>query len=296
MSFAAPVLPALSASVCRLWQPPASLASCIRGVMGRNTLGLSLGEAQRFNHFPATPLCSVCWWFTGETEMLAPGAVATLEAPRTPVPARMVFCGPFSRPSISWNPGPVHGMMLLLMPDAVQQMTGLDIAPWVNRMVPVAQALPPAWEAMCQAVWKAPNDDARVRCMEDFLDPLWQAARPVRPLGLHRYADWAQSVALRAALSGPGRSLRQIERRIKHWTGQPMRELRGLGRAERSFFEAMAAEEEGRLTWADVAAQSGYADQSHLCRESRRVTGFSPQELRWRILHDEGFWAYRLWQ
>jgi AraC-like DNA-binding protein len=71
-----------------------------------------------------------------------------------------------------------------------------------------------------------------------------------------------------------------------------MRELRSLARAERTFFEVKPIEEP---RWAELAADAGYADQSHLCRESRRVTGFSPAELHRRILQEEGFWAYRLW-
>ena len=47
--------------------------------------------------------------------------------------------------------------------------------------------------------------------------------------------------SLRAAASGMGRSLRAAERRIKGWTGLPMRELRGLGRADRDEHPAGAA-------------------------------------------------------
>jgi AraC-like DNA-binding protein len=102
-------------------------------------------------------------------------------------------------------------------------------------------------------------------------------------------------VAQRAATSGPGRSLRQLERRIKRHTGLPMRELRVLSRAEQAFFEARSAQDQARLSWTDVASDVGYADQSHLCRETRRVTGFTPEDLRRRIAEDEAFWAYRLW-
>ena len=73
-----------------------------------------------------------------------------------------------------------------------------------------------------------------------------------------------------------------------------MRELRGFGRAEQAFFRALAGGE-GPVRWTDVAADAGYADQSHLCRETRRVTGFPPDELRQRIADDESFWIYRLW-
>ena len=62
-----------------------------------------------------------------------------------------------------------------------------------------------------------------------------------------------------------------------------------------AFFDAVVAGRSGEVNWSDVASSSGYADQSHLCRQSRRVTGFPPAELRRRIFADESFWAYRLW-
>jgi AraC-like DNA-binding protein len=52
---------------------------------------------------------------------------------------------------------------------------------------------------------------------------------------------------------------------------------------------------EGPVNWAELAADTDYADQSHLCRETRRMTGFSPDDLRRRIGSEEAFWAYRLW-
>jgi AraC-like DNA-binding protein len=187
-------------------------------------------------------------------------------------------------------------MMWMLMPDAVHQLTGIDITPTVNRFVDVRDCFPAHWVDLCHAVMTAPTDDQRVALMENFLEPLWQAARPKRPLNAHRYQDWAQALAMRAATSGAGRSLRQVERRIKQWTGQPLRELRGVGRSERAFFEGLAFAEQGeRPNWAAVADSSGYADQSHLCRETRRITGFTPEELYRRIANEEGFWVYRLW-
>ena len=49
--------------------------------------------------------------------------------------------------------------------------------------------------------------------------------------------------------------------------------------------------------WAALAADSGFADQSHLGREVRRITGFSPRRLQQMMAEDESFWFYRLlWQ
>ena len=224
----------------------------------------------------------------GHSEMLTPG----LPPQRMP---RLSLAGPFTRPTHSCNSAEGHGMMLMLMPDALHALTGLEPAQLLNRVVPLDEVLDADWQAMAQAVLQAPDDATRVALIEAFLLPRWQACRPdAGHARLLRVQDWLQGLALHAAASGVGRSLRQFERRIKGWTGLPMRELRGLGRAEQAFFRALA-DGDNPVRWAEVAADTGYADQSHLCRETRRVTGFAPQTLRERMADDESFWIYRLW-
>ena len=186
--------------------------------------------------------------------------------------------------------------MLIVMPDALRAMTGIDAGEHVNRLSPAHEVLDAIWLAMLRSVLEAPNDAARVMLVEDFLDPRWQATRSGAWTSARSYRDWARSLAMRAAMSGLGRSMRQAERCIRAWCGLPLRTLDGLSRAEASFFDALGAHTQGRLNWADVAADAGYADQSHLCRESRRITGFSPQDLLRRIQEDESFWVYRVWQ
>lgn len=291
-----PVASPLSDAITQLWQPRLSLTGCVRGIMVRNTMGVQLAAPQRFNHYAATPLCSINWYFAGDVDMLEPGAPVSLDAPRSAVTSRITISGPHTRPTVSWNCGPAHGMMLLLLPDALQLLTGLEPRRYLNEMRDAVKVLPQPWMAMCTAVAADPDDGARVQRIESFLDPLWQAARPRQPLGAHRYADWVQGLALRAATSHTGRSLRQVERRIRMWAGLPLRELRGFGRAEQAFFQAMAANDRKRPTWSDLAADAGYSDQPHLCRESRRITGCTPEELLRRIAQDEGFWPYRIWQ
>lgn len=278
-----------------LWLPHWSLSHCVRAVVTRSTVGLGhhWPEAWHYNHFPASPLCSISWFFSGHSALLEPGWPAAPESPAQPVPD-VYFAGPVTRPTISRNSPEGHGMMLMLLPDAVHALTGLEPAQWINRFVPLHEALGPDWQALSASVVAAPDDATRVHLIEAFLAPRWAAARPQAGSAWVSMSDWTQGLAMRAAASGMGRSLRQAERRIKGWTGLPMRELRGLGRAEQAFFRTVA-EGEGPVRWTDVAADTGYADQSHLCRETRRVTGFPPEELRQRINEDESFWIYRLW-
>lgn len=47
--------------------------------------------------------------------------------------------------------------------------------------------------------------------------------------------------------------------------------------------------------WAGLAQEDGFADQAHLVRATKRITGFSPMEFTRRYEQDESFWLYRLW-
>jgi AraC-like DNA-binding protein len=286
---------AIAATRSALLLPRPALAGCVRGLMLRDTRGVGLSEAQRYNHFPATPLCSLVWYLDGEAHGLLPGQPARADTPRLPMPAPVLFFGPTTGPMISHNPGEVCSLVLLLMPDALQALTGVAPVDWVDRYAPLAEVLDADWQALGDAVL-AERDAARwLPLIEDFLAPRWAARRPADAPAVQRYRDWTQALALRAATSAPGRSLRQVERRLRQWAGQPMRELQVLARGEQAFFQAKAASAMGPVPWADVAADTGYADQSHLGRITRRLTGFAPQELTRRMQDDESFWPYRIW-
>jgi len=286
--------PPLSAARSQLWIPRAALASCVRGAMVRDTRGVTLTEAQRYNQFPAAPTCALLWYLHGQAELVAPGEAPAAGSDRVPL-ARITFCGPFTRPTLSANPGPMHAFMVLLMPDALTRLTGIDLAPLVDRIVPVEQVLDAAWLDLCRAVDQAADDEQRVALVQDFMLPRWRQQQPQAPLSSHRLTDWSRSLALHAATSGLGHSLRQVQRRMRRWTGHTQRELLILGRAERSFFDVVSAHRAGEVDWAELADRAGYADQSHMARECRRVTGHPPAALRRLVASDESFWAYRLW-
>lgn len=275
----------------RLWLPPMALAGCVRGVMLRDTRGREMTAQQRENYFPATPLVALFWWIDGSSEWLPTPGFSTPPAERRHAP--VLFAGPFTLPTHTRNPGEMRAFKLLLLADAFTALTGVAVDRLVNQVVDASTVLPADWQAWTQAVSTAADDDARFALVESFLLPRWQALGADRPG--HRYAAWTEALAVRAATSSAGRSLRQLERRIKAWAGLPLRELRAVSRAERAFYAVAAASNKPGFNWADIAAEVDYADQSHLCRETRRLTGFSPEDLRQRMQTEEAFWAYRLW-
>lgn len=283
----------------QLWLPQASLSACVRGYMVRNTLGHTLTAAQRVNYFPASPLCSLSWWFEGRSLTLQsddPGRMPDERSPNTPLPGRWVLGGPQLRPSASWCPGPAHAMMVLFLPDALRMLTGLAPVDLADRFVDAEAVLPQDWLEICQQVQSLPDDRQRVDCLEKFLDPRWQTCRPDTHPGAQRVMDWATHLAQRVAASTAGRCMRTSERQIRGWSGMPLRELRGIGRSEQAFFDTLTTVDNGQtLRWADIAVGAGYSDQSHLCRVTKRITGFTPQVLYEGMQTEEAFWAYRLW-
>ncbi|MHA4867347.1 DUF6597 domain-containing transcriptional factor [Duganella sp. PWIR1] len=270
----------------RLIFPRKSLASCVRAYIVRSTVEAPLTSAQdRYNHFPATPHCSISFYMEGEADVVEP---ANMPQERI----RVVFCGPQTRPLVTYNPGPVRIFMVMFYPQVLHALCGVDVSAWVDRWASVGQALGAEWQDLAESMLADP--DNALALLEDFLEPRWQAARPV---GVGAAAgDWVRHLAAQVADTALGRGARNIERRIKARAGQPMRKLLRLQRAEHSFFEARQEFMTGKAVWSDIAARGGYADQAHLCREAREITGHTPGELA-RVLasSDERYWIYRVW-
>jgi AraC-like DNA-binding protein len=277
----------------RLWLPPLGLTGCVRAAMLRDTRGRELNAAQRENYYPAAPLVKLFWWFAGDGEWVTRPGFSVPPPGYSLEP--LMLSGPFTLPTHTRNTGPVHALMLLFPPDAFQALTGIEVAALVNHAVPAETLLPPAWFLWAMSLHADIDDDDRLARIEAFLRPRWEALAPQRPAA-QRYTEWVQALAVRAATSASGRSLRQIERRVKAWAGVPMRELRAVSRAERAFLAVAASDAGSTVNWAGIAADTDYADQSHLCREARRLSGFSPGELRRRMQTEEAFWPYRLWR
>ena len=77
-----------------------------------------------------------------------------------------------------------------------------------------------------------------------------------------------------AALAGLGMS--QFKKAFRESRGVPVHQYVIQRRVDR----ATALLRDGRLPIAQIAAETGFAHQSHLARHLRRATGVSPRELR----------------
>lgn len=259
-----------------LFHPSRALGGRVFFAIMRDTRGVDLSDRDRVNHFPASPL--VCLTY------VAQGALYVLNEDGAPGPCplpQVSVVAPQSTPISSWSPGPVLALSLAIYPEAWAQFCdGVPETQALVRLGPAFAALghapdiASAWPAFCAAlaqVWPSgPNEAVR---------------------GAPMLSDWMRGVIARAALSGPGRSLRSLERRVQRWTGHNQRAL--------AFYAKFEELHRLRLRHPDVplaalAHEAGYADQSHMGRAVRRATGFSPAELNRRIETEEAFWCYRL--
>jgi AraC-like DNA-binding protein len=289
-----------------LWLPRPSLARCIRAAVSYDTRSLRLPFSDRFNYFSATPYCTISWFLEGESRLVRDWSEPDcLRIDPNALPA-IIFNGPQRRPTASHNPGPVYVLSVAFYPDALKALFGTPIDQYADCNVAVAGARCSPDRAkqagvfaepfidVCEEIQASGCAEAGFERLQDYLSSLWRDCRPQAPAFTHMISDWTHHLITRAAFSGAGRSGRQVERRIKAWTGQSYRTLLGLSRTEQAFASAICNLDEPRQDWAELAAEAGYADQSHFGREVRRTTGFSPGQLRHRAKTEQAFWFYRL--
>lgn len=270
--------------------PPASLAGSIRAYITKDTTA-SLQKEGGLNRYPASVYCGIAWFLEGNSERVG----ADLGAPQT-LPATLLL-GPQTRPWVTRNPGPVRTFGVVFYPQAFHRLTGLDISTLVDRMLPAQNVLPPGWVTLCEQVRLAQDDTARMALLEEFATRQAQA-QPAALWVRATAARWLHELQSHASANGLGGSLRSLERHARTWAGQSLRRLGWLSRAEATLTQARQTSEASAQAprWQDVALDAGYADQSHLCREARRVTGQSPAELARRVQgEDDSYWFYRLW-
>jgi AraC-like DNA-binding protein len=275
--------------------PPASLQGALVAVVGRDVRGVTMNDAQRLSHFPSSPLVSLSWYHdidAGEVRMEDGVAVWR------PFGTACVVAGTQAHPTTTWAPTTGRGCMALFHADAAQALFGLDLARVQDRFVPAGDVMDRTWMPLWDDLL-ASRDEEMVGVFERHLARRWQAQRgrdtdqpSLRQLGRH----WVERLAWQAHEWRREHSPRHVERRIKSFSGRSLREWQSIVRTEGLFFAARDCHDAGRpFDWATLALDEGFADQAHMTRAVRRITGFTPAEFARRFAEDESFWMYRLW-
>lgn len=267
-----------------LVMPMASLSGCVFSYIIRDTRGVALSDDERVNRFPASPLCAITWVIEGETLLLPSHNTLPIVS----------FSGPQSKPVLSYNPSNVYAVSLGIYPEAVRLLSGIDVSEFQDITVPLDAVFAGELLDIFQNAFMNLYSIERKLIFEMELAKFWQEERYGAfkvPQMLH---DWLRLLIVRTATSGRGIGLRQIQRRLKHMTGQNQRDLSSYIRMEKLFSVWIEERKDGRSTMAGIASDVGFSDQSHMGRDVKRIIGTSPSMINKLIDTDESFWFYKL--
>lgn len=281
------------AASAELLYPRPELAGLIPFVFVRDTRGANLSFSQRFNHFAASPFCGLSFSLVGEGRIISSKS-DFLDPQNARAAPRQCFVGPHPEPLASWNPGEVFFMMIGLYPDAFKILTGIDPFDFKQSYIPLEDILEGEVLEAAQRIAEPGSASERFARFQEAMLPLWNDRRSSGAGMAYRLTDWTRLMMMRAAMSSAGKSIRQFERRFKNLTGMSKRELEAHAKAEETFALALQAQREKDLDLADVAIAAGFADQSHMGRLTKRITGHSPEKLMRAIETEEPYWSYRL--
>jgi AraC-like DNA-binding protein len=169
------------------------------------------------------------------------------------------------------HPGRSFGMQLDLDPLAARSLVGRPLHEFANRSVPLEEVLGDAF--LAERLATADGWDARFALLEDVLSRRLVDAQPSEELSWawRRLQESQGRVRVGALATELGWSRRRIVERFRDGLGLSPKTLARLLRFEHA--RALA----GTMPWAEVAYECGFADQSHLIAEFRRITGRTPE-------------------
>jgi AraC-like DNA-binding protein len=302
----------LDGAVVRLLHPPSSLLGIVRAVIYRDVTQVKhMTAAQRLSQYSVAPAVALSWYTVGEGGLAREDPMNPTRGLWQPFGSRVLLSGLPMEPMTTWAPGAAAGYMVVFWPDALQRLFGLEQSGLFNEVRSAHDTLPEHWHALLDEALLARTPEMFMQILERHVAPKWYAIQTkhasdqrgaLKNLSANWQSftrhgrGWLEQMAARAARLSAGTSQRQIERRIKIASGRSMRHWQSLIRDEAAFFLARGKLQQGELVdFSDLAPEAGYADQAHLSRTVKRLTGFSPVEFSRRYQNDESFWLYRLW-
>jgi AraC-like DNA-binding protein len=207
---------------------------------------------------------------------LLPASGMSLILRLSPSGSRVVLLGPAAeKASVEVDPGAEY-LGVHFRTGQAPRLADVSPAELTNAHVDVARLGGERAETVAERLQALPDLPARQRLLEELLRPLPPLARDARcreaALLLERRGGLLRVDDLAARL---GLHVRSLERRFLEHLGLPPKRLARLVRLRHVLARLHAG---GYGTLADLAHACGYADQAHLARDFRDLTGRPPGE------------------
>lgn len=230
--------------------------------------GSDTGPAFYRERRPVTPHPLVaCWWEqragTGESvQRVVPDACADVIVWAD---GRVTVVGPATGADLVRLPAGQHLWSLRFRPSAIGAALGVPAHELRDREVPLTDLFPAASAARITA-------EVRRGVWPSFLDD-----GAYDPRVRHALRGLAGDAGVAAVAADLDLSERHLRRLVLTHTGLDPRTFQRVARFQRFLALAERTGEGGSL--AGLAARAGYADQAHLSRETRALSGLTPSAL-----------------
>ena len=200
---------------------------------------------------------------------------------------RIFLTGPFTAPVKTFASAPLNSLSIVFQPWLLQSWFDLDLENMVNAIIDAAYVPrltdPVVADALKSATSQPNLLESVLKVLSVPSSDSGQKANKMANLLLE-----TQSISETA--SRHDISVRQLERRFTRNFGLSPKEWLRVKRFEGSLVK-LANDKE---SLANVAADAGYADQSHMTRDYRRATGFTPSQTKEGMSKDKpGYWAFK---
>lgn len=170
--------------------------------------------------------------------------------------------------------GPSVGAQL--RPGAAAALFGLTAAALADAHTPAADLWGAFAEEAHQRLCEAPDPEARLRVFEALLLSRLEPERRLHPAVAHGVAALRRGASVAEVVAASGFSHRHFGQLFQAQVGAPPKVWARVQRMQ----SALRFAHDAGQTLVDVAAHAGYADQAHLTRELRALTGLSPGAYR----------------
>jgi AraC-like DNA-binding protein len=162
-----------------------------------------------------------------------------------------------------------------LVPGAASLLLGTPAVALAERHTPLGDLWGPAAEEMLERLEQADGPKARLDLLEAMLLRRCPRVRGVHPAIACALARFARGAPVGVVAAETGYSHRGFATIFEREVGLPPKRFCRVQR-----LQAVLAAAGSGDSWASIAAETGYADQSHLHRELRELGGLTPAAYR----------------
>ena len=186
--------------------------------------------------------------------------------------------------AITEHDGFQRGLQVNFTPVGARLFLGLPMSEIAGRILSVRDLLPREHRSLSERLAELSTWDARLDLVERLIEERIASSRldmGVVAWAYQRIEQCGGALDMRTLTRELGYSQKHVIRLFHEHVGVPPKLLARLVRFERLIQHLRHG---GTGTWADLALEFGYYDQSHLSRDVKEFTGAPPTEMRGMIL------------